>query len=99
MVQFLANKIPTFSQRGTEEVKHGVMLSTSAAGSKYVGRFHSEAIAKIFNGAKPRDLGQIFEDPPRISINLKTASIIGYDPAVDVLGFSDEVFEDIAETK
>jgi ABC-type uncharacterized transport system substrate-binding protein len=99
MVQFLANKIPTFSQRGTEEVKHGVLLSTSAAGSNYVGRFHAETIAKIFNGAKPRDLGQIFEDPPRIAINLKTASIIGYDPAVDVLGFADEVFEDIAEIK
>jgi ABC-type uncharacterized transport system substrate-binding protein len=99
MVHYLANKIPTFSQRGTDEVKHGVLLSTSTAGSKYVGRFHAETIAKIFNGAKPRDLEQFFEDPPRIAINLKTAQIIGYDPTIDVLGFSDEVFEDIAEAK
>jgi len=99
MEPFLLNEIPTFSQRGTEEVRHGVLLSTSAAGSNYVGRFHAETIAKIFNGAKPRDLEQLFEDPPRIAINLKTAQIIGYDPAIDVLGFSDEVFEDIAEAK
>ena len=99
MGHFLFNKIPTFSQRGTDEVKHGVLLSIARAGFKYVARFHAETIAKIFNGAKPRDLEQLFEDPPRIAINLKTAQIIGYDPTIDVLGFSDEVFEDIAAAK
>jgi len=99
MEPFLLNEIPTFSQRGTDEVKHGVLITTATTGSKYVGRFHAETIAKIFNGAKPRDLEQLFEDPPRIAINLKTAQIIGYDPAIDVLGFSDEVFEDIAEAR
>lgn len=99
MEPFLLNKIPTFAQRGIVEVKHGVLITTANTGSKYVGRFHAEAIAKIFNGAKPRNLEQLFEDPPRIAINLKTAQIIGYDPAIDVLGFSDEVFEYIEEAK
>lgn len=96
---FLLDKIPTFSQRGTDEVKYGALLSIARAGFKYVARFHAETIAKIFNGAKPRDLEQLFEDPPRIAINLKTAQIIGYDPTIDVLGFSDEVFEDIAAAR
>ena len=96
---FLSNKIPTFSQRGTDEVKHGALLSIARAGFKYVARLHAETTAKIFNGAKPRDLEQLFEDPPRIAINLKTAQIIGYDPTIDVLGFSDEVFEDIAAAR
>ncbi|MGB5158924.1 ABC transporter substrate binding protein [Desulfobacterium sp. N47] len=96
LAPFMQYKIPTFSQRGTEEVKCGALLSIARAGFKYVARFHAETIAKIFNGAKPRVLDQLFEDPPRIAINLKTARIIGYDPGVDILGSSDEVFEDIA---
>ena len=75
------------------------MLSIARAGFKYVARFHAETIARIFNGAKPRDLDQFFEDPPRIAINLKTARIIGYDPGVDILGSSDEVFESISAAK
>ena len=99
LASFMRYKIPTFSQLGTEEVKHGVLLSIARAGFKYVARFHAETIARIFNGAKPRDLEQLFEDPPRIAINLKTAQIIGYDPGVDILGSSDEVFESIAAAK
>lgn len=99
LAPFMRFKIPTFSQLGTEEVKHGVLLSIARAGFKYVARFHAETIARIFNGAKPRDLNQLFEDPPRIAINLKTAQIIGYDPGVDILGSSDEVFESIASAK
>jgi len=99
LAPFMRRKIPTFSQLGTEEVKHGVLLSIARAGFKYVARFHAETIARIFNGAKPRDLEQLFEDPPRIAINLKTARIIGYDPGVDILGSSDEVFESIAASK
>jgi hypothetical protein len=70
-------------------------MSISQAGFKYIGRFHAEIIAKVFNGAKPRQLEQLFEEPPRIAINLKTAEIIGYDPPVDVLGAADEIYQEI----
>ena len=70
-------------------------MSISQAGFKYVGRFHAETFAKVFNGAKPRQLDQVFEDPPKIAINIKTAEIIGFDPPVDVLGAADEIFEEI----
>ena len=49
----------------------------------------------MFNGAKPRQIGQLFEEPPRIAINLKTAEIIGFDPPVDVLGAADEIYQEI----
>jgi hypothetical protein len=52
-------------------------------------------MAKIFNGAKPRDLDQIFEDPTSISINLKTAQIVGYDPPLDVMSIADEIYYEI----
>ena len=90
-----SHQVPTFSQAGSEEVKNGFLLSISLAGFRYVGRFYAETIAKVLNGAKPRDLEQIFEDPPKIAINLKTAEIIGYDPPVDVLGAADEIFQEI----
>ncbi|MBU2623675.1 MAG: ABC transporter substrate-binding protein [Proteobacteria bacterium] len=99
LAPLMRNKTPTFSQLGTDEVKHGVLLSIARAGFKYIARFHAETIAKIFNGAKPHDLEQLFEDPPRIAINLKTAKIIGYKPGVDILGSSDEVFKSIAVAK
>ena len=89
------NKIPTFSQSGSQEVKRGVLLSIAQAGYKYAGEFHAEAIAKVFNGTKSRDLNQVFESPPKIAINLAVAAIIEYDPPVDILGAADEIYQDI----
>jgi ABC-type uncharacterized transport system substrate-binding protein len=89
-------RIPTFSQSGSEEVKMGILACLSQAGFKYVGQFHAETFAKVFNGAKPNDLDQVFEEPKKIAINIKTAIAIGYDPPIDVLGVADEIYEDIA---
>ncbi len=90
-----AYRIPTFAQASSEGVKYGFLLSISQAGFKYIGQFHAQVIAKIFNGAKPRQLEQLFEEPPKIAINLKTAQGIGYDPPVDVLGAADEIYQEI----
>ena len=93
------NKIPTFSQSGSEEVKYGFLASLSQAGFKYVGQYHAEILAKIFNGAQPRKLTQLFEEPPKIAINIKTAEVIGFDPPVDILLAADEIFKDIEKPK
>lgn len=90
-----AHRIPTFSQSGSTEVKSGILACLSQAGFKYVGHFHAETFAKVFNGAKPNDLEQVFEEPKKIAINLKTAVAIGYDPPIEVLGAADEIYEDI----
>jgi ABC-type uncharacterized transport system substrate-binding protein len=92
-----ANKIPTFSQSGSHEVKYGILLSLSQAGYKYFGQFNAKTISKVLNGAKPRQLSQLFEAPPKIAINLKTAVAIEYDPPVDVLGAADEIYYEIEE--
>lgn len=92
-------RIPSFSQTSSKEVQYGLLLSISQVGFKYVGRFYAEIIAKIFNGAKPGLLNQLFEDPPKIAINLKTAEAIGYDPPVDVLGVADEIYQEISVPK
>jgi len=89
------NKIPSFSQTGSVEVKEGLLLSISQESYKYVGLFHADTMARVLNGAKPRQLTQIYEEPPKIAINLKTAEIIGFDPPVDILAAADEIFQTI----
>jgi ABC-type uncharacterized transport system substrate-binding protein len=96
MAPLLEKKIPTFSQAFSDEVRHGVLLSISLADFSYIGDFYAMTIAKILNGAKPRHLTQIFLNPPKIAINLKTAQLIGYDPSVDIVGAADEIFTEIA---
>lgn len=87
-----AQKIPTFSQAGSTEVQRGVLLSIANAGFKYVADYHANKIARILNGAKPRDLPILFEDPAKIAINIKTAKEIGFDPPVDIIGAADEIY-------
>ena len=89
------NHIPTFSQSGSEEVKYGFLVSISQAGFRYIGEFHAQTIAKVLNGAKPNQLDQLFEEPPKIAINMKTAEVIGFDPPVVLLGATDEIFNEI----
>lgn len=52
---------------------------------------------KVLNGAKPRDIDQKWQDPPKIAINLKVAEIIGYDPPVDIMMAADEIYEQILD--
>ena len=89
------HNIPTFSQSGAEEVSYGFLASLSQAGYRYVGQFHADTMAKIFNGARPNQLTQLFQEPPKIALNLKTAELIGFDPPVVLLGASDELFNEI----
>ncbi|PKH04175.1 ABC transporter substrate-binding protein [Psychromonas sp. MB-3u-54] len=97
----IANKyrIPTFSQSGAEEVKYGFLLSLSRAAFRYLGDFHASTIAKVFNGAKPGQLAQLFEEPPKVALNLKTAKIIGFNPPLLLLGAADEIYHEIQSRK
>jgi len=99
LAPFYKQKIPTFSMLGASEVKLGVLMSIAQAGFKYVGLFHAEVMAKVFNGAKPRDIDQKWQDPPKIAINLKVAELIGYDPPVDIMMAADEIYEQIDDPK
>ena len=88
-------RIPTFSQSGSEEVKLGFLLSISQSDYIYLGQFNAEIIAQIFNGAKPNDLNQVFEEPPKIAINIETAATIGFDPPGTILDVADEIYPEI----
>ncbi len=90
------NRIPTFSQTGADWVKSGFLMSISRVGFKPVGMFEAAIMAKIFNGAKPRQLIQLFQESPNIALNLKTAELIGLYLHADVLAAADEIFNEIS---
>ena len=89
------NRIPTFSQLGAKEVQQGLLFSISRPGFKPAGLFLSATIAQILNGAKPRQLKQLFEESPSIAINLKTAEIVGLYLYADILAAADTIYRDI----
>jgi ABC-type uncharacterized transport system substrate-binding protein len=86
-------KVPSFAMLGSEQVRAGLLMSLAQADYSYVGLFHAQIIASIFNGAKPNQLSQIWIDPAKIALNLNTARRIGFDPPVDILLAADEVYE------
>ncbi|MFW6240126.1 MAG: ABC transporter substrate binding protein [Thermodesulfobacteriota bacterium] len=89
------HKVYSYSMAGSAEVRRGVLMSIAMAGYEASGLYYAQLMAKIFNGAKPRDLEQKLVDPPKIALNLKTANIINYDPSFDVLAAADEIYNDI----
>ena len=86
-------KVPSFAMLGSDQVRAGLLMSLAQANYSYLGLFYAETIARIFNGAKPRQLSQIWIDPAKIAINLATARAIGFDPPVDILLAADEVYQ------
>src|SRR5690606_23553224 len=68
-------RIPSFSMAGSKEVEQGILLSLAQADISFVGLFHARTLARIFNGASPRRLSQMWSDPPKIALNLRTARL------------------------
>nr|MBF0683689.1 hypothetical protein [Pseudomonas sp.] len=95
VASLLKAQVASFSMLGSEEVRRGVLMSMAQADYLPVGQFHAEVIARIFHGASPRELSQIWLSPAEIAINLKTAELIGFDPPIDILLASDEVYDSV----
>jgi len=96
-----AKKIPIFSQGGPVEVRQGVLLSIAAPDFKALGKFHAENIAKIVNGAKPRELDQVFTLPVKIAFNKAAAKAIDLreDMYQLLLKTANEVYDKIEVSK
>jgi hypothetical protein len=50
-------------------------------------------MARIFNGASPGELNQVFDDPKQIAINLETAKLIDFKPPKGLLKAADEIYK------
>ena len=80
---------------GSYEVKQGIFMSLSNPKFKYVGKFHAKNMAKILNGAKPRQLEQTFAGPVKVAFNLETAKRIEFGAPMVLLGVADEIYTKI----
>ncbi len=91
-------RIPIFAQQDMDMVRQGVLMSVDD--KSYIrteGFFYSDNIARIINGAKPRDLNQLHEEPVTIIFNKEAAKIIDLDDNTYKLlsNIADEVYETI----
>lgn len=96
LAPFTAKGIPVFAQQAPDDVRYGALMSVARADFKGIGRFGAETIRKVMQGARPRDLEQVFENSPNIILNLEVARAIGYQPRFEILLVADEVFQHLA---
>ena len=89
------NRVPVFARQGSADVHAGALMGFSSVNYTERGRFLAKMAAHILAGGKPRDLKMVDERPPQISINLFVAQQIGFDPSFEILGASDEIYQDI----
>lgn len=93
----IAAGIPSFSQSGPGETRLGVLMSLAQTDFDDVGLFEANAVAKVLDGAKPREVNQIFEGPLGLAINLKMAMLIGWNPPFEILAAVDEIHQQIPD--
>jgi ABC-type uncharacterized transport system substrate-binding protein len=70
-------------------------MSISRKEFRGLGEYYASVMAKIFNGARPRDLDPVYKEPLKIAINLATAARIGYTPPRAILAVADEIYREI----
>ncbi len=87
--------VAMFAQSRYELVKYGILMGAVRKTYSADGLFYAETFAKILNGAKPRDLPQIFESPLQIAVNLETASKTGCHLPVDILAGAQDIHKKI----
>ncbi len=95
LTPFFKHKVPTFAQSRTGEVKYGALMSLADRNFQDIAEFSAETFAKILNGAKPRELPQVYEEHQEIAINLETAKKIGFRFPLDILAGAKEIYEHI----
>lgn len=93
-------KIPTFSQ-DRDFVRNGFLMTVALTKFDGLGMFYAKTIAKIINGAKPRDLNQIYEEKVRIAFNKEAARIIDLRDDIYklILEIADEVYDETEKPK
>jgi len=88
-------KVPTWCVLGELAVEKGVLLSITHQNFNEIGRWYAENIAKILNGAKPRELSQIFKEENHILINSEAARRIKYEISETLLGIADKIYDKV----
>ena len=92
LAPLIEKNVPTFSQVGTEDVRHGALASCIDTGIAE-GRFAARLVRGVYDGLLPRAMSQRFQSPLLLAINVRTASYIGWNPPLEVLSSVDRFYE------
>lgn len=96
LLQMLAEKkVPTFARDGRAYIRSGALMGFSSTNYSERGRFLAENVVRIFRGEKPRSLPMVDNVVPKIVLNLAVAEEVGYDPPLELLAASYEVFQEV----
>ncbi|MCK9224612.1 MAG: hypothetical protein M0R46_09570 [Candidatus Muirbacterium halophilum] len=86
-------KIPSWSQMDNGHVEKGILFSISPEDFDTVGLFEAQKIARILRREKPRDLPIEFSSRLGLSINIDTATKIGFNIPKGVISVADKIYE------
>ncbi len=88
-----AHRAATFSQRGTADVRQGVLMSLSGSPARQaLAGFHADTFGQVLLGARPGDLPLVFHTPLNVALNLETARSIGFLPQASLMAAADELY-------
>ncbi|OIO01394.1 MAG: hypothetical protein AUJ49_07615 [Desulfovibrionaceae bacterium CG1_02_65_16] len=85
------HKVATFARTGLSLVQLGALMGAYDFELKPLGRFHAGQMISIFQGTQPRKLKMVMPDAIGLSLNLKTARMMGRDLSPDVLVNADVI--------
>ncbi|MDR2368502.1 MAG: ABC transporter substrate-binding protein [Deltaproteobacteria bacterium] len=97
LAPMIANKRPTFSQKGSSETKRGVLMSMAEDDFISSGRFEAQVISEILAGRNPGEINQIYLPPLTMALNFKMATLIGWDPPFETLAATNELYVTMGE--
>ncbi len=89
-------KVPTFSQH-SDLVRYGLLLTVATTKFEELGMFYAGTVARVINGARPRDLSQVYSAPVKIAFNKAAAKNIDLrDDIYQLLSeIADEIYDKI----
>ncbi len=94
----IKHKVPSWSMvQNISLIRHGILMALSKKDFGPLGLFQAETMAKIFHGAAPGELNQIFEDMDTLVVNKKTAELIDFKIPNSILRVSDTVFNELEQ--
>jgi ABC-type uncharacterized transport system substrate-binding protein len=93
----LEKKVAVWAQDGPPAVRRGALLSISERDLDEVGLFYAKVAATALHGVPPRAIGQVYEDPKRLAINLATARRIDFRVPPGALAVAGDVYESIED--
>jgi ABC-type uncharacterized transport system substrate-binding protein len=91
----MAAKVPVWTSGGERSVRRGALMSIAEADIHDIGLFYAKVAGAIFRGARPCDVGQVFEDPKALLLNLETARRIGFTVPRGLLVAADRTWDRI----